>query len=170
MKNQLVLISILFPLAFLSCSHEEASYTPFIQVSNLYLNPVYDGDKIVSADDTLQLTFQSGVYVIDTISVDDKVVLAAAYGSLGNELTACRCTFDTTQLNMWATLGEDFQRILLPETDLRNIQLMIKPGYNYVAFPLNYQPMKSGTYDFTLKVESDSKFSPVSYTFRQPIR
>jgi len=170
MKNLHVLISLVLPLTLLSCSYEEASFSPYIQVSNLYLNPVYLGSSIVSAEDTLQLTIKDGVYVIDTISMGDKVVFAAAYGSLGNELTACRCTFDTTQLNMWATLGDDFQQILLPGTDLRQIQLLITPGYNYVTFPINYQPLRSGTYDFTLKVESDSKFSPASYTFRQPVR
>jgi len=156
----------------LSCKVDQASFTPFIQVSYFYLNPVYLADEIVGADDTLNIVFENGVYVLDSISKTDKVTFAAAFGSYGNDLTAIRCNFDTTQLAMEApaTQSASFKQVLSPYSDFRNLQLEVNPSYNYVSFPITYRPMESGVYQFELVVESDSKFSPSSITFAQPVR
>ena len=164
------LLPFLVFICCLSCKHEETSFAPFIQVSYFYLNPQYDGDEIVGAEDTLSIRYCEGKYVIDSIDMNDRVVFAAAFGSIGNELVTVRCTFDTLRLDMQAALSEEVQRILLPASDVRQLQLFVNPGYNYVAVPISYQPLQDDSLQFELKVESDSECSPVSYTFIQPIR
>jgi len=161
---------VLVALCSWSCKQSTAEFTPYIQVSYFYLNPVFEGEKIVSAADTLSVRFMDGAYVIDSINRDDKVVFQVHYGSYANELVAARIVFDTTQLNMYPKLSQELQSVLLPSSDVRNIQLYINPGCNGLSFPVIYQPMQSGTFQFGLICESDSKLSPCSMQYKQPVR
>jgi len=154
-----------------SCSTGSAEYTPSITTSYFYLNPTFNGDTIVAAQDTLGITGSSdGTYVIDTIQLGDTVAFYAGFCSYGNELIAARVTHDTTQLNMYPMLTPSIQAILLPTSNVRLIQLEFVPNWWYVQFPIFYTPLKSGVYEFTMKVESDSQFSPRSVLYRQPVR
>jgi len=163
-------LPIIVACLFLACKKEGASFTPYIQTSYFYVNPFYEGDNIVLADDTLSMTLSNGTYVLDSIDVDDKVVVMAGFGSYTNDLIAVRVNFDSTQLNMQAPVSQKVKDILLPSSNLQTIQLLLNPGYNYLAIPLNYTPRKSGVFQFSLIVESDSEFSPSTVLFTQPVR
>jgi len=172
MKTIRLLIYVLVVVACSSCKESKAEFTPYIQVSHFYLNPKYEGEKIIAAQDTLLYAFKDGAYVLDTINMGDepKVAFQVLFGSYANDLISTRVTFDTTQLDMQAKLSTELRSILLPSSDLRTIQLYINPGFNCVSFPVTYRPLKSGTFQFSLMVESDSELSPSTVVFKQPVR
>ena len=153
-----------------SCGSNQQDYTPYVTTSSFYLNPIYSGDTIIAAQDTLSLHIQDDHYVLDTISVTDTLVFMVGFGSYANNLTATLITFDTTQLNMSSKIPEEVRKILLPTSDIRNLQLYLNSGYNFLALPMGYRPLKSGTHRVTFTVESDSEFSPRSLVIDQPVR
>lgn len=156
-------------LCLVSCGSEEAEYTPYILVSDYYVNPTFRGDTIVVAQDTLGTHVVDDHFVLDTIHLSDTVVLAAGFGSYANSLVAARINFDTTALNMTAKLSDAAAKVLLPSSNLRTLQLYINPGYAYVAIPLGFRPLKTGTHRIEFVVESDSEFSPNSVVYYQPV-
>jgi len=172
MKTFRWFLCLLVAVTCLSCKQSKADFTPYIQVSQFYLNPKYDGEKIISAADTLTYRLVDGAYVLDTIEMSDepKVAFQVFFGSYANELIATRVTFDTLQLNMQANLSQSIKDILLPTSNLRTIQLMINPGFNGLSFPVTYEPLKTGTFQFSLMVESDSELSPSTVVFKQPVK
>jgi len=171
MKKVRWFLPIIAAVICVSCKESKAEFTPYIQTSMFYLNPVYRNDSIISAQDTLTMQLgKDGTYVIDTIQQGDVVVYQVLFGSYANDLIAARVNYDTTQLDMYAKLNQAIQAILLPKSDIRTIQLYLNPGFNGLSFPVGYTPLKSGVFDFSMTVESDSQFSPRSYNFRQPVR
>jgi len=171
MKTFHWLLPLLAAVLCISCKETKAEFTPYIQVSHFYLNPEYSGDSIIGAQDTLWITTSSdGTYVLDSIEMGDVVVYQAFFGSYANDLVAARVNFDTTQLDMYAKLNQEIQAILLPKSNISTIQLYLNPGFNGLCFPIVYTPLKSGVFDFSMTVESDSQFSPRSVNFRQPVR
>ncbi|MCQ2311084.1 MAG: hypothetical protein MJZ64_04975 [Paludibacteraceae bacterium] len=163
-----IIIAVAFGMT--ACDSKPSQYTPYISLSYFYLNPIFDNGKIISAEDTLNVHTVDGLLVLDTITMQDTVVFAAGYGSIGNDLVSARVMFDTTQVNMRASLSEDITKILLPISDIRNLQLFINPGYLYVSIPLGYRPLQQGTHRMQFVVESDSQFSPRSVTYFQPVK
>lgn len=153
-----------------SCHTNQQDFVPYITTSSFYLNPIYSGDTIIGAQDTFQLKKVDDCYMLDTISLTDTVVFMVGFGSYANNLTATRVTFDTTQLNMSSKIPQEIRDILLPASDIRNLQLFLNSGYNFLAMPLGYRPLQSGTHQFVFTVESDSEFSPRSVVVKQPVR
>jgi len=170
MKKCVIFLPVLLTITMFSCINESSSFTPDLSFSYFLLNPVYEGEKIVSAEDTLYLTARENYFVLDTIDVEDTVVFMVACCSYENDLIALRVNFDTTQLNMNAKVVEETKKALLSTTDYRNLQFYINPGYNTMYMPFGYSPVQSGSHQFSVVVESDSKYSPNSTTFCQPVR
>lgn len=171
--KRFVFVSLVILAGVLSaCSSRQASYTPYILHSHFYLNPVYSGDSIVAAQDTLDSVAVSpsdGYYHLKPIHLGDTVVFVAGFGSVANDLIAARMNVDTLSLLQSARIGDDFRAILLPESDEKHIQLLFKPGYSFAALRVGYRPIKVGEHTIELVVESDSKFSPQSQIFKQPV-
>ncbi len=172
MKKSIFISLIVLAGVISACSSRQASYTPYILHSSFYLNPVYRGDSIVAAQDTLDSVAVSpldGYYHLKPIHVGDTVVFVAGFGSVANDLIAARMNVDTLSLIPSAQMGDDFRAILLPESDTKHVQLLFKPGYSFAALRVGYRPIKTGEHTIELVVESDSKFSPKSQIFKQPV-
>ena len=170
MKRITYFVACLSLIGLTSCGTNQLDFVPYITTSSFYLNPIYSGDSIIAAQDTFQLKKVDDGYMLDTISPMDTLVFMVGFGSYANNLTATRVTFDTTQLDISAKIPEEIRKILLPESDIRNLQLFINSGYNFLALPMGYLPLKSGTHQFVFTVESDSEFSPRSVVIKQPVR
>ncbi|MCQ2343199.1 MAG: hypothetical protein MJZ75_06930 [Paludibacteraceae bacterium] len=162
-----------FPIvvfALVACKSEQASFTPFIEFSYFYLNPEYEGDKIVRAEDTLSMRQVDDYWVLDSINLTDTVVFGVGYGSYANDLIAARVEYDSLQIRVGAQISDDVRRILLDKSDIRNLQLYINPGYNYLALPMGYKPVQPGNHRIEFIVQSDSEFSPRNCVIYQPVR
>ena len=110
--------------------------------------------------------------MFDTVNVGDTIVFAVGYGSYANDLEAARIIVsDSTGLRYSVRLNEDIRSVLTKEqVDGSGVNLELMSGYNYLAFPVGCKILKSGTHRVEFKVESDSKYSPESYVFLQPVR
>lgn len=175
MKKFFVLLVASAGLMLISCVGDTHSdYTPEIMFSDMYLNPTFHGDTLVSAEDTMAVKYDADLnaYVMtDTLSVTprDSVVFAVRFWSMGNDLIATRINFDTTALNLQITINDEIRQVLAEKSNLRTAQLYYNPGYNMVSFAAGYAPLKEGLHKLEFVVESDSKYSPVSYLFLQPV-
>ena len=173
MKKSVIIIISLLALSFAwqACNKVYSDYTPYIKYSDFYVNPIRNShDSIIGAKDTLMATWKDSRYLLDTISVNDTVYFGVAFGSYSNNLLGALITFDSTQLAFTLELDKSIKEALLPESDVKNGQLKFQSGYNLVTFPVWYRPLKPGTFDLQFTVESDSKSSPVTYFFRQPVK
>lgn len=175
MKKVFVILLASVGLMLTSCvNNVHSDYTPYIVFSDMYINPIFHGDTLVSAEDTMKFKFDNDLnaYIMtDTLSVTprDSVAFALAFCSLGNDLVATRINFDTTTVNLQVTLNKEITDVLTEQSNFRLAQLHYKPGYNAVSFSAGFVPLKEGTHKIEFVVESDSKYSPVRYVFLQPV-
>lgn len=176
MKKFFVLLVASVALMLSSCINDvHSDYTPEIIFSDMYLNPTFHGDTLVAAEDTMAFKYDADMnaYMItDTLSVSprDSVVFAVRFWSMGNDLLATRINFDTTAIGLQITIGDEIRNVLTDKSNIRTAQLYYKPGYNMVSFAAGFVPLKEGLHKLEFVVESDSKYSPVSYLFLLPVR
>jgi len=173
MKRLFIPLALVMVLVLPSCLKNKAEYTPYISFSHFILNPVYHGDTLVWAEDTLNVTInEDDQFVLDTVEVGDTIVFAVGYGSYANDLQAARILVsDSTGMRYSVLLNEAIRSVLVSEqVDGSGVNLELQSGYNYLAFPAGCKILKSGTHRVEFKVESDSKYSPNSYIFLQPVR
>ena len=92
----------------------EPQYSPEIYASNFYVNPVFVGDSITGAKDTLSLFYdsQDDSYELDTVYVGDTVVFASTYYTLNSNLVAVKIDWDSLRMNLWYSLTEDIEKVL----------------------------------------------------------
>lgn len=172
MKKSLLalLTGVLLTSVLGSCIHSDYDYTPAIYFSDFYANPIFSGDTLVGAEDTLLAHFDTllNVYVLDTISLSDSIVFGAAFESFANYLTAARISFDTTALAFSANL-ESLRPIMSAKSNEKTLQLYFNPGYELVSFGVGYKAKKVGTHTIEVTAESDSEYSPTRYVLLQPV-
>ena len=150
----------------------EPQYSPEIYASNFYVNPVFVGDSITGAKDTLALFYDSedGSYELDTMYVGDTVVFASTYYTLNSNLVAVKIDWDSLRMNLWYSLTEDIEKVLTSETNIETGRLYFDPGYNRVSFPVRFSPIVKGGMTLKLTVEGDSEFSTSSVLFYLPVK
>ena len=156
-----------------SClSTTEPQYSPEIYSSLFYVNPIFKGDFIVSAKDTLGWFYDSldGSYELDTMYVGDTVLFASTFYTLNSNLVAVKLDWDTLRMNLWYSLTEDIEKVLTGETNIEAGRLYFDPGYNRVSFPVRFSPIVKGGMTLKLTVESDSEFSTSSVLFYLPVK
>ena len=154
-----------------SCNKTTADYTPYIQMSAIFRNPVILHDSVIGCQDTILTTYDSSLkcYVADTISLSDTAFFMVGFGSRANDLTAALITFDSSAVSLRCNLADEIRAVLDTATREATAQLYFIPGYNFVMFPISYSPKKADTHKIVFEVRSDSKFSPVSCTLLQPV-
>lgn len=167
-KISFVILTMAVGLLAASCDLENNSqYTPQIALS-VPVRSCGHAD-IVVVKDTLGYRYdKDGKAVIDTIHVGDTVRMVVAISAQGNTLTGFQTTWDTAALQL-EYLAMDSIAFAL-DTAKSNIPagtLVFQPGYNMAVFPIRYIPRKSVTTDLTLEVQSDSKYSPSTFTIQQ---
>jgi hypothetical protein len=167
-KLFLLLIVIVAMTACLGTT--EPQYSPEIYSSYFCVNPIFKGDSLVSAKDTLSLEYdsQDGSYELDTVYIGDTVTFASAYYTVNSDLVSVKIDWDTLYMNLWYDLTEDVETKLTSETQLETGRLYFVPGYNRVSFPISFSPIKKGGMTLKLTVESTSEFSSNSVLFYIP--
>ncbi len=165
------LVLLFVALAMFSCTEVKNDYTPYISFSAFLHNPVIVNDSIVGCKDSLAAAYDASLnsYVLDTLPLNDTVLFMVGFGSRGNDLTAAIISADTFSLKMHYSVVGDIKAALASKSKPENGELYFVSGYNFVLFPVTYVARKAGVHKMTFTVRSDSKFSPVSYTFLQPV-
>jgi hypothetical protein len=135
------------------------------------VNPVFNGDTIVGAKDSLQLAYDAkdNFFLTDTFFLGDTLVFTSAYYTVNNNLVAVKIAWDSTETALWYPLNTKIEEVLTDRSDVAAGQLYFNPGYNLVAFPIYVAPKQVGKTSFSLTVESDSKFSTYSLKFTMPV-
>ena len=156
-----------------SCiKHIEPQYSPEIYSSSFYLNPILDGDSIVSAADTLSLYYdaEEGAYRMDTVYIGDTVMFASTFYTFTSNLTAVELKWETNLMNLWYPLPSGVKEVLTDQTDIDAGKLYFNPGYHRVSFPIYFIPLVGGNRTLKLSVESDSEFPVSSVLLNIPVR
>jgi hypothetical protein len=172
MKRQLFgLLCLLVALS--SCNwNTEPQYSPEIYTSYFYVNPIFVGDSLVGAKDTLYPfpKLQDDSYEVDTMYVGDTVLFASTYYTLNSNLIAVKMDWDTLRMNLWYSLTEDIEKVLTSESNIEKGRLYFYSGYNRVSFPVRFSPIEKGGMNLKLTVESDSEFSTASALIYIPVK
>ena len=158
-------------VAMTSClGTTEPQYSPEIYSSYFCVNPIFKGDSLVSAKDTLSLEYdsQDGSYELDTVYIGDTVTFASAYYTVNSDLVSVKIDWDTLYMNLWYDLTDSIEAALTSQTKLETGQLYFAPGYNRVSFPISFSPIKKGGMTLKLTVESTSEFPSNSVLFYIP--
>ena len=168
MRKLFLLLTVV--VAMTSCSTTEPQYSPEIYSSYFYVNPIFKGDSLVSAKDTLSLSYdsQDGSYELDTVYIGDTISFASAYYAVNSDLVAVKMVWDTLYMNLWYDLTDSIEAALTSQTKLETGQLYFAPGYNRVSFPISFSPIKKGGMTLKLTVESTSEFPSNSVLFYIP--
>lgn len=153
-----------------SCSlNQQAQYTPQLQCRNLIC---YHADSLYR--DTLKVdkVNENGVYKMKPIHRGDTVRGVMILNAVTNTLIGFSISYDSTQMIVGIDSVEQiqsFKEALLDTSDPAHGVLRFKPMYNTAVFPFHYIPLKTGSADLKLTVESDSKYSPSSISMTQPV-
>lgn len=152
-------------VAVASCiGDEELQFSPQIYSSHFYVNPVFDGDSVVWAKDTLNLFYdaEDNSYEMDTIYLGDTVVFAATFYSFTSNLVAVELKWEKDFMELWYPLTESITNVLTDQSDLNAGKLYFETGYNRVTFPIYFTPMVRGGMTLKMTVQSDSEYSTSS--------
>lgn len=173
--NRFLLLVLLWSVVFsmTSClNNVQSNFTPQIYCSYLYVNPIMEGDSVVSAKDTLNFLFntKTNAYDTDTILVGDTVMFASAFYTVENNMVSVKLDWDSTHLNLWYPLSEDVTNILTDKTDLSVGDMFFNPGYNLFPLSIYFTPVSSGGTNLELTVVSDSEYSTASVLFYFPVK
>lgn len=166
-KTYFAALVALATLLLTSCNFENQSqHTPRMAISPLTRTCLH-GDSVVK--DTLGYRYdKDGKGVLDTIHVGDTVVFSILLDAQGNMLTGFQTQWDSAVLHL-EYLAMDSIRYALDTAncDIKGGKLQFLPGYNQALFPIRYIPRKAATATMEFEVQSDSKFSPISFTIQQ---
>ncbi|MGN0235119.1 MAG: hypothetical protein ACI4BD_02235 [Paludibacteraceae bacterium] len=167
-KISFVILTMAVVVLAASCNFENNSqYTPQIAVS-LPVRTCGHADTVVVRDTLGYRYDKDGKAVLDTIHVGDTVRVVVAISAQGNVLTGFQTTWDTAALQLEYLAMDSIAFALdTAKSDIAAGTLVFQPGYNMAVFPIRYIPRKSVTTDFTMEVQSDSKYSPNSFTIQQ---
>ena len=174
MKRQLFILLVLL-VAMCSCNwHTEPQYSPSIYGSFFYINPVFDGDSMVSAQDTITDLFYDAdddTYdLMDTIYIGDTVMFAAKFYTYNSDLVSVKIDWDKNHMDVWYFLTDSTKNVLTSDSDTTNGKFVFDLGYNAVSFPLYFTPLVKGGLNLKLTVTSTSDFPTSSTKFYIPVQ
>ena len=176
MKIKSFLLLLALSLAMVACIDNTGTHTtPQMMLGNLYVNPQFVGDSLISAKDTLEDHYntEDGLIYLDTLQLGDTVMFPALFSSNMNNLVSVQAKFDTLKVNMWFDIDpeeEAVKKALTAESNHMKGILYFNPMYNYVTFPVYIVPMETGGHPIKLTVTSDSQFPSYSVAFVLPVK
>ncbi len=167
MKRVVFFIVIAVSVMTASCSLDQQSqYTPLLKCMNMVC---YHTDSLYRDTLKYEKVDEKGVYKMKAIHKGDTVRAVIVLNAVTNTLTGFSITYDSTELIAQVDSVECIQHALLDTSDPAHGKLYFKPAFTYAAFPIHYIPLKTGSADIKLTVESDSKYSPNSLSMTQPV-
>lgn len=145
---------------------EEPQSSPRIYMSYLTRNPATWTGKV----DTLNVQIISDTYVVDSISVGDTIHVDVLLNAVTNQLMGFTLETDTTYLKYTIEQYKELIEAITSDSDIEHGIIHFKIGYSAASLPLYYIARKSGKATVSMKVTSDSEYSPSTLSFTQPIR
>lgn len=177
MRKNLILFSLLFvAFSMNSCfDNLESHSTPLMMFGNVFVNPVFQNDTLISAKDTLSETFDEslGISYLDTMQLGDTVMFMALFTSDQNNLVQISTAIDTTRNRIWFGVdmeNEHTKKALAEGSKPEKGYLLFNPMYNTVTFPIYISPMEVGSHVVQIAVMSDSKYSTNGATIVLPVK
>ena len=152
-------------VAITSCiGNEDIQFSPQIYSSYFYVNPVFDGDSVIWAKDTLGVFYdaEDDSYEMDTVYLGDTVVFAATFYSFTSNLMAVELKWEKNFMELWYPLTESITNVLTDQSDIDAGKLYFNTGYNRVTFPVYFTPKVKGGMTLKMTVQSDSHYSTSS--------
>lgn len=162
-KLFILLVLVVVAGAMTSClEYKEPQYSPQIYRSFFYVNPLFKGDTIVGAKDTLDLIYDADddSYELDTVYLGDTVMFASTFYTVTNNLVAVEMKWDTADMHLWYLTNAEIDKVLMRTDTVGSYTctMHFNPGYNRVTYPIYFTPKKRGGMKLKLSVESDSDF------------
>ena len=148
-------------------------HSPEIYCSLFYVNPVFEGDSLLGAKDTLDLLSydsDAGWYRTDTAYVGDTVMFASEYYTVANNLVSVKVDWEKLSMNLWCPISDGVRKVLTAESDTMECKFCFDPGYNNVSFPVYFVPLQQAGMTLKLTVKSDSEYSTSSVQFYIPAK
>ena len=176
-RNILLFVSLLAVAFSLSSCFNilESHTTPQMLFGNVYVNPQFSGDTLVSAKDTLYDNYDQelGISRLDTMQLGDTMMFTALFSSDMNNLVSVNATYDTTCVSVWFGVDmedEKTKKALKAESNPARGLLLFNPMYNTVSFPIYVAPQSTGSHAVKITVMSDSKYPTNSAAFILPVK
>lgn len=173
MRKLFLFISfVALTISFTSCLNvPEPQYSPSILGSYFYVNPVFDGDSLISAQDTITELFYDAddeTYDLDTIYVGDTVMFAAKFYTYTSDLVSVKVDWEKNHMDLWYFLTDSTKNVLTADSDTTAGKLVFDLGYNAVSFPVYFTPLVKGGTTLKLTVTSTSDYPTSSVKFYIP--
>ena len=175
-KIKLFFVFCAFVCTMTSCfDNIESQTTPQLYFGNLFVNPQFVGDTLVSAKDTLADHYNKelGLVYLDTLQLGDTLMFPAAFTSDMNNLISIMATYDTVNVQLWFGIDpekEEIKKALAAGSKPEKGILMFNPMYHFVSFPIYIVPNKVGSFPIKIAVTSDSKYSSNHSIFTLPVK
>jgi hypothetical protein len=175
MKKSFLVFFAVIAFCMTSCENwltGESDHSPEIYASYFYVNPVFIGDSIISAEDTLftRATDTEGQYRVDSISLGDTVWFAATFYTHEKDLTGVSADWDTTLMDFSFHLTDGIIKQLTEGSKVEEGQLYFNPGFNRVSFPCTFSAKTHGILPLKLTVASTSQYSPTAILMTIPVK
>lgn len=167
MKKSFLLLFVIVATIMTSCEGwltGKSDHSPEIYATFFYVNPVFEGNNIVSAKDTLHWVTDpsDGSIELDTVYLGDTVHFVSTYNAYENSLVDVQMTWDSLRMDLWYHLTEDIQKALTNKSNVEQGLLNFEPGYGRVTFPVYFTPRHKGGMTLKLAVKSTSENFPTS--------
>jgi hypothetical protein len=176
MKKSFLLLFVVVATIMTSCDWliGESDHSPEIYSSYFYVNPVFEGDSIISAKDTLyahqENTEVESAYLIDSLTLGDTVFFTPIFNTHTQDLVSIKIDWDTAHFDFTMSIPENISKHLTNQSDITKGQLFFNPGLSFVYFPCYFIAKEYGRLPLKLTVASTSQFSPTSVTINIPIK
>lgn len=175
MRKLFLFISfVALTISFTSCLNvSEPQYSPSIIGSFFYINPVFEGDTLVSAQDTIKELFYDNdnqAYKLDTIFIGDTVFFALTFDTHTSDLVSVKIDWEKHHMDLWYFLSDSTKNVLTSESDTTSGKFCFDPGYSRVAFPMYFTPLVKGGTNLKLTVTSTSYYPTSSAKFYIPVK
>ena len=167
------LVVVMFTMTSCDWLNGESDHSPEIFSSYFYVNPVFEGDSIISAKDTLyahQSTEVETVYQMDSLTLGDTVFFAPTFYTHSQDLVSIKIEWDSTRMDFSMNLFDDINKHITAQSNIKGGILYFNPGYNRVSFPCSFTAKEYGVLPLKLTVASTSEFSPTSVLLNIPIK
>ena len=164
MKKNVVILFFVSLIFLPSCLNESKfETTPAVLI---------DQNLIVNGTDTIGVKYlaDESKYCFDTIAVDDTLCIWMAFDAVGNNLTKGVINYKSEFAELTVVANEDLSEVITPTVADGSYSIDVITGYRAIILQLLYVPVKAGTGELQVRVESDSQYSPAQLNILTPIR
>ena len=149
-KSFIFIVLVVISTIMVGCiGYDEPQFSPSISSSSFFVNPVFEGDSLIGAQDTLDMTYDSedDIYNFDTVYVGDTVLFATTFYTYNSNLVTVELSWEKDFLNLWYLLTDDTKKALPARYD--NWQIRCCLELYKLAGNENIKSYKESGYDIS---------------------